>query len=193
MTDTVKCVVKAQWSVNKLCLFNLFSSSVLNRGSCLSIHLFMLFILSQKRILFMKGYVKTHILTVCVCIYAHTVVFTLSYPRCLKPWRCHYSSLLKKGLLMAQAPCWLAFCIFSFNSYAICKRLCRTCTAKYFSLLKGCVHLYSLFSEQDHTFSSKSLIAHSLSPVSVVQQPWYSWTTCLLRETKRYDPLQKHG
>lgn len=121
MTDTEKCVVKAQWSVNKLCLFKLFSSSVLNTGSHLSIYLFTLFILSQKRILFMKGNVKTHIPAVCVCIHVHTVVFTLSYFRCLKLWRCHYSNLLKKGLFMAQALCWLAFCIFSLKSYAICK------------------------------------------------------------------------
>lgn len=108
--------------MNKSCLFKLFSSCLLNTGSHLSTHLFMLFILSQKHILFMKGYVKTHIPTICVYIYVHTVVFTLSYSRCLKLWRSHYSNLLKKGLFMAQAPCWLAFCIFSLNSYAICKR-----------------------------------------------------------------------
>lgn len=63
----------------------------------LSIHLFMLFIVSQKHILFIKAHVKTHILT-CVCIYVYTTILTLSYCRYLKLWRSHYKPFQKRAI-----------------------------------------------------------------------------------------------
>lgn len=75
MADTVKCVLKAQLSVNISSLIKFFSSLILNIGYCLSIHIFMLFILPQKCPFHKSPCQNTHILNKGI----HTCIKKLGY------------------------------------------------------------------------------------------------------------------